>query len=243
MSDTLKKMVVTVATGYRRNTGNPGEDHLLGVSFASKLPRFVGMFKSFGCRSDEILVWDETLPPDSPTQEDKPYAFKAYALKAAVKAGAELILWADVSVYPVADFSSIWEIMELNGAFFIANSSGSCGEWTCDSALGPLGITRGEAFGIPQVVGTLFGLNVKHSRGLKIYEEFCRLAETDAFKGPWVNDKGQASNDKRVRGHRHDQTALSVVAYRNGVPLFPQFPYLGEPQDPEWRKLMFFVGR
>jgi hypothetical protein len=69
--------------------------------------------------------------------------------------------------------------------------------------------------------------------GHAIFLEYCRLGlETDAFQGPWVNSryqdyKGGGGDGWRVnpcggadvRGHRHDQTALSVCAWRYGVEL------------------------
>jgi hypothetical protein len=37
------------------------------------------------------------------------------------------------------------------------------------------------------------------------------------FKGPWDNSGNKASSDPRVLGHRHDQTAASVIATRCGM--------------------------
>jgi len=83
---------------------------------------------------------------------------------------------------------------------------------------------------IPHVVATAFGLSVNHRVGNAILVEYERLAkETKAFCGPWNNlNPGSVVPDGgrwghcgpgEVRGHRHDQTALSVLAHRNGVKL------------------------
>ena len=37
------------------------------------------------------------------------------------------------------------------------------------------------------------------------------------FPGPHNNDNLLASKDRRVKGHRHDQTAMSVIAIRLGM--------------------------
>ena len=106
---------------------------------------------------------------------------------------------------------------------------------------------------IPHVVATCFGLNVKHVLGKAFLDEYYRLAsETPAFCGPWTNrayaeSQGQAQIGGKphvdycgphdVRGHRHDQTAASVIAWSLGFQLTdpPEiFAYgkAGEPHDP-----------
>jgi hypothetical protein len=88
---------------------------------------------------------------------------------------------------------------------------------------------------IPHVVATAFALDLRHRKGRAILREYAHLGlETDAFKGPWGNVQpcenlseiiessgGRISpcGPRDVRGHRHDQTALSVCAWRENVPL------------------------
>ena len=216
------RCVVTVAYGNRPDVGKP-EGALIGTSFSAKLARWRASFD----RHDDagLIGWQDEWPPSSPPHLEKPYAFKAYALRAAWLMGYRTMLWTDVSVVALRPLAPLWELIERQGCWFSDNREWNCGQWTCDSALGPLGITREEAFAIPQVAGTAFGIDYQHELGRKFFEEYLRLAEGEAFCGPWVNDRGQASADPRVRGHRHDQTAASVLAYRLGIPLTHQ---------PEW---------
>jgi hypothetical protein len=85
---------------------------------------------------------------------------------------------------------------------------------------------------IPHVVATAFGVSINHRVGNAILTEYERLAkETKAFCGPWINanhpDACGIGADGRtaicgpsdVRGHRHDQSALSVLAHKHGVKL------------------------
>ncbi len=88
---------------------------------------------------------------------------------------------------------------------------------------------------IPHVVATSFGLNVRHPIGRAFLDEYYRLAsETKAFCGPWINAKSEQANEVQqfsntafsapcgpadVLGHRHDQTAASVIAWRLGMKL------------------------
>ena len=103
---------------------------------------------------------------------------------------------------------------------------------------------------IPHVVATAFGVSMKHPKGRAFLDEYYRLAsETKAFCGPWINASSQWANEVQqhsntpfcapcgpldVRGHRHDQTAASVIAWRLGIPLTncPEwFSYKGAETD------------
>ena len=91
---------------------------------------------------------------------------------------------------------------------------------------------------IPHVVATCFGISLRHPKGISFIDEYWRLAtQTKAFCGPWINASWKdpehpnrlhcATNDGRVRscgpsdvrGHRHDQMAASVIAWRLGFKL------------------------
>jgi len=100
---------------------------------------------------------------------------------------------------------------------------------------------------IPHVVATTFGVSLAHPTGKEILREYSRLAsETKAFCGPWTNTAYAANFDtppkayahacgpSGVRGHRHDQTALSVIAWRLGCNLtrWPEvFAYRGHEDE------------
>lgn len=170
-----------------------------------------------------LLTWCDCLPPESPPHSEAPYAFKAYAIKAALEQGYHEILWFDSSIVPIRPLEPLLELIEQQGYWFSENlpqgqlnvAPWNCGQWCSDSALRPLGITREEAFQIPHVIGSGFGLNFNHEVVQQFFEEFIRLArERTAFQGPWCNDNFEASDDKRVLGHRHDQTVVSVLAKR-----------------------------
>ena len=196
-------------------------------------------------RAHRVVTFPE-LPAGWPSHQDKPYAFKAYALKAAVDAGAELVLWADAAILPIRSMEPLWEKIEREGAW-IHNGGWLNHQWTADEAypdlfnveyaedadngLDPEFQNRRMNRTIPHVVATTFGLNVKHPVGAQILAEYYRLAsETRAFCGPWWNSNGEREDYRQHRGaapcgppstlgHRHDQTALSVIAWRLGVKL------------------------
>jgi hypothetical protein len=164
------------------------------------------------------------MPPGSPSHRDVPYAFKAHAIKQALDRGADLILWADSSILPIRSLEPLWQRIEAEG-YWISRNGWKNSEWTADSAYPLLGVTREENDQIPHVVATSFGLNLRHETGRRMFERYLELANNGAFRGPWTN--GPQSVDGRrgpcgpasTRGHRHDQTALSVIAWREGCVL------------------------
>lgn len=162
-----------------------------------------------------LMTWD-TLPPGSPSHEEIPYGFKVWGLKAALEAGYTTLLWADASVLPIAPLDALWERIEERGYWISANGYTNH-EWTCKEAYPLLGVTEEENTQIPHVVATAFGLNLQSDIGAKAFAEYFRFSQNGAFRGPWAGGVGIQ--------HRHDQAALSVVAYRLGITL---------TNPPEW---------
>jgi hypothetical protein len=197
-----------------------------------------------------------------PTHEERPYAFKAYALKEQADEGDEdTLLWCDACIVPGArPLADLWEYIEENGVW-LARNGWTNYEWTADDsypALFPEFWTnqqmstehvwenmRAANREIEHVVATAFGVSLKHPKGRAFLDEYYRLAsETKAFCGPWQNmtgsppsmftDRAYPCGPPDVRGHRHDQTAASVIAWRLGVPLTncPEwFSYRGGETD------------
>lgn len=215
------RAITTVGFGKRQDVGKKNEEQLLGSSFTEKLGRWASSFALYS--SDARLVtFNDVLPTGSPTHQDRPYAFKVYAIKDALRMGATRVLWTDASVVAIKSLEPLWNLIERQGYWFSDNGEWNCGEWTCDSALEPLGITREEAFRIPQIAATAFGLDLRQEIGRAFLTELEYLSKTSAFCGPWVNFNGEASPDKRVLGHRHDQTAASVIVWRMGLKMTKQ---------------------
>lgn len=165
----------------------------------------------------DFLGWTDAAPPGSPTHEDTPYGFKPFALAEARRRGYDLALWADSSILPAGPLAELWAHIEREGYWF-PNNGWNTGQWCADSALAPLGITREESFGIPHLAATAMGFNLHNVRTLEfVYLWLDYARDGRAFRGPLRNDRGQASPDPRVLGHRCDQTVASVLAWRLGM--------------------------
>ena len=206
------RAIVNAAIGNRRKDIS----NLGGHPYCLSLPRFRHAFSRFSPNTEIISFSD--LPTGCPPHSEVPYAFKPYGIQQVVKSGFKKIIWADCSIYPVSSLEPAWEILEKQGYLWL-NNGHNCGVWTCDSALWSLGITRTEAFHIPQTATGFFGLNFEHACVRQFMDAWLRLAKTKAFFGPHNNDDLQASADPRVRGHRHEQTAASVLSYFLGFNL------------------------
>lgn len=177
--------------------------------------------------------WDE-IPEDWPTHKQKPYAFKAYALELASNV-ADVLLWCDSAIVVVKPLAPLWERIERDG-YWIPLNGWTNYDWTADSAYPdlfpnvPIEEARAQSKTFSQVVATAFGVNVKHPTGKSLLGEYVRLAKMNAFCGPWSNtnnpkhwplhpDMMGPCGPADVLGHRHDQTALSVIAWRLGLKL------------------------
>lgn len=191
----MKGCVVNVATG---NHYIKGQHRLVAALGTGALP----------------LTWTNFLPDGCPKHEDVPYAFKAFALQDAAARGNSLLLWADASILPIGSIGPLFDRIAEEGYWFSKNGWMNS-EWTADSAYADLDISREENAKIPHVVATAFGINTLHHKGRAILAEYVRLAKTRAFCGPWRNCRETPCGPLGVLGHRHDQTALSVIAYRH----------------------------
>lgn len=175
-------------------------------------------------------------PKGCPPHRERPYAFKAYALKeAAVK--ADLVLWCDSCIVPIRSMEPLWEQIERDGYMIVrngfSNSMWCSDSWYADCFPGvPLEEAREQNSHVQHVVAGVFGLNLRSEIGARILAEYYRLAsETRAFCGPWLNSNAPDNQGRSVgafcapcgppsvKGHRHDQSCLSIIAHREGVTL------------------------
>ena len=180
----------------------------------------------------DVRKYSQEPTMSCPPHATVPYAFKAYALEIARRDGMETLLWCDSSIVCLRDLTPLFERIERDG-YWIANNGWTNAQWTADSAYAALfpehvypngdvcwEDARGYNRAIPHVVATAFGLSMRHETGRAILAEYFRLAsETKAFCGPWKNTPETPCGSPECLGHRHDQTALSVIAWRMGCKL------------------------
>ena len=152
-----------------------------------------------------------------PTHQDVPYAFKAYLLKQAMEMGLEYVFWCDSAVYLMGPLEKLYEALEKDGYILVLNGWNT-GTWCSDAALKTLEITREEAFNMPHIMANMMGFDLRREECREFVRQYYEKANDGVtFKGSWHNRNGEVSSDKRVLGHRHDQTAASVIAWKLGM--------------------------
>lgn len=178
------------------------------------------------------LFWRDEYPPGSPTQEEALYAFKIHAFQRARELGFDQVVWLDASCWAIRDLGEIWARIDRDG-YYLEPDGHVVGEWTNDTALELLGLTRDETMDTPLVEGKLWGLDLRDDTALTLLDELVRLAAAGAFAGALTNTDGSQSPDSRCQGHRGDISVLSPLADSFGIALQPfkrvWFPANGDP--------------
>ena len=198
-------MIVSVGVNGRENYG----DHAKNLQ---------NNCNSLGIKNQ---IWINQYPPNSPSHQQAPYAFKYFALKHALDEGYKKIIWLDSICSIKGDTKELISILDNNGYFFPPDGWW-VGQWCKDSALEPLGINREESFNIPVLAAKHLGFNFEDKRNIKILEDFkyyIDLNNGETLRGSWTNNNKEVSSDPRVLGHRHDQTVLSVLAWKQSMAL------------------------
>ncbi|MFH1717514.1 MAG: hypothetical protein ABIF19_09210 [Planctomycetota bacterium] len=152
-----------------------------------------------------------------PTHAQIPYGFKPAMMKLAQGRGYRYLLWCDSSIVPVAPLKRAFDIIRENGYMFLLCGH-NCGVWCSDAALKTLGITREDAFDIPQIIGGCQGLDLNNELARDYLDRWYDLSRDGiSFHGSHTNENHQVSTDDRVKGSRHDQVAGSVIAHQLGM--------------------------
>ncbi len=178
----------------------------------------------------DVLAWACT-PDGCPLHQVVPFAFKPHALKAAERKGFTSLLWCDASVLPIRSLAPVWEKIERDG-YLIMDSGWDNYTWTADAAYSDLfgWLPFGDHEGardvnktISHVIAGVIGLDLRHKIACQFLDAYYRLSTTKAFCGPRINGpliEGSTAYRQApcgpadVRGHRHDQSAASVIAWR-----------------------------
>lgn len=162
----------------------------------------------------DLIKWTDQVPYGAKPHRMVPYQFKPYAFQNAMILGYTTVLWMDSVILINKSFNHLMDIIETDGYLILRNGWDS-GQWCCDSALKPLGLTRESSFTYPQSMACVMGFDLSRFDILHVFNQWLNTSN-QTFPGPWTNKDGEASKDPRVLGHRHDQTAISVFAHRAG---------------------------
>ena len=164
-------------------------------------------------------IWINKYPDHSPLHQNCPYAFKYFAIKNVLNEGYKKIVWLDSICKICGKTDELNSILD-NKKYFLPPDGWYVGQWCKDEALSPLEVTRDEAMTIPVLAAKHMGFNFYDDRNLRFLERFKYFIDYDSgnlLRGSWTNNNKEVSQDSRVLGHRHDQTVLSVIAWKFGM--------------------------
>ena len=208
----MKHCILNVADGEFRGAQERLKESLLGAA---------------GYRGD-LQLWTDTFPPGSPTQDQSPMAFKPFAFQHAFTQGYDVALWLDASMIAVRSVTPLLARAASVGVYLWGNGA-SCGEWASDDILERFDISRERSFQVEEIVSCVVGISNRHPTGRQFLAEWLeRARDGSSFRGVppgqhWsssrTNADGQVSRDPRVKGHRWDQTAASLIAHRLRIPI------------------------
>lgn len=172
----------------------------------------------------EIQAWVNTLPPGAKETivdgyDYTGYVAKPFALEYARQCGADLAILLDAAFFPIRPIQPLIEHIQRNG-YCLCRNGFKVGEWASDACLEKMHTTREEAFAMEEVSSYCVGIDMTQGwhPATEMLAAWLDAAQIGAFPGPHTatghhgRNPGFVSTDPRVKGHRHDQTALSIIA-------------------------------
>ena len=237
------------------------------VAFGSWYPAGTArMIRAFELHPNkpEIQAWVNVRPPGAPSRAlieslklcdgaevwSEGYCAKVFAVDYAVNSGADIVLLVDSSIFPINDITPLTAYIAANG-LYAAPDGFTFGQWCNDATLALSGYTRDVALTLPGLSSACVGFDVRRP---EIRELLTQWRENwKLILGPHGNsnalDKrfrgrsvGPCSNDPRCLGHRHDQSTLAALIYRNKLshigttPNFWAYELWAEGWPPHFRR-------
>jgi len=197
----------------------------------------------FNGYAGDSIFWRDELPPNCPSHNDNPYAFKIYAFREAFRRGYKVVCWLDCSFWAIQNPMPIFDIINEHGVFAF-RSGYNCAETCPDNLLSAVGISRDEAEQIPETATGIVGINIDNPNGKKVFQYWEEMCDAGLFK----NSRGHNPNesaDPRFKFGRQDQSAFSMALYKAGV----EFNYIdyvsyynGGNPGMDAKKCIFFIG-
>lgn len=209
--------ICVVSLGINKHKQENKDNKLILSNFSESLEYLSESLRESGF-SGEIITWDDEYPAGSPKHEDSPMGFKPFCMLEAKRRGYSKVFWIDSSFRINNSFDSL--VARLNRLGYVMfYAPHNLGQYCKDDALKTLGISREQSFRMPSLSSSFIGLDLNREICLKFLNRWSELAvDGVTFSGPkWSGIKGwpkTASLHPDVKGHRHDQTAASVIALK-----------------------------
>jgi hypothetical protein len=177
----------------------------------------------------DIITFDSYEQVGSKSHSEVPYQFKVYAIEKARQMGYDIVLYCDASLYAIKDIQPCIDYIIQNG-YLLENNDGNVAMYSTDTCLNEFGLNREESATIRLHSAGFTGLNFNNELCAEFFRQWYLYASQEkTFIGHWNNDNHECSNSSLCKGHRHDQTVASIVAYRLNMnritTIFMQYEY------------------
>lgn len=191
----------------------------------------------------DIMFYRDEYPPNSPTHEENPYAFKIYGIREAINKGYKIICHIDSSFWAIKNPDPIFDIINEHGVFAF-RSGYNCAQTVPDNLLEYVGIDRDFAETIPETATGIVGLNLDNPDGKKVFDYWSGFCDMGFFKNSRTHNSLE-SQDPRFLFGRQDQSAFSMALHKAGVSFlyedYVAYYNNGRPGYNE-KKCYFFIG-
>lgn len=168
----------------------------------------------------------------APHHQDNPYAFKVYAIRAALKAGFKKVLYLDSAVFAIANVQPAFDLIEKDG-YLMQEAGHYIRDWCNDETLRAMQLTKDD-LGNWLMYGNagMLGLDFNNPLAKAFFFQWSLGMEAGLFKGDWAN-------------HRHDMTIGSIIANKLGMKFQPgdQILQYGSPDGPIQNETIIFKAQ
>lgn len=158
-------------------------------------------------------------PDWTPTHQNVPYAFKPECLNWAREQGYEQAVWADTACILVNPLDGLLKQLARDGVVF-PYSPFRISEWCSDACLVAMGLTRREVKAlVPSMWACTISMDFRNETTNQFLDDWLAYSRDGvSFHGSHTNENCEVSNDPSVKGHRHDQTVATILAFRHELP-------------------------
>lgn len=202
--------------------------HWYPRGIARMIDRFHAVMPEMLDHGYSIHAYVNALPNGVKPMVVEGWDYTAYSAKAAAMlhswSGAhDIVILMDAAFYPTRDILPLVDHIEETG-YYLCDNGATVGRWASDDCLKEMRLSRDEAMTITEASSYCVGLNLKHRTSRTFLNEWVNACLNPRIiagahnncnpNTPGVRNPGWISQDPRCLGHRHDQTALSVIAHR-----------------------------
>lgn len=211
----------------------------IGNWYPAGLDRLQRSLIHHGSGADFLFYRDE-YPPDSPTHQDNPYAFKIFGFREAIRRNYKIMIHLDASFWAIRNPDPIFDIVVDKGIFAF-RSGYNCAQTCPDNLLASVGWSRDYAETFPEIATGIVGINIDNPDGAKVFETWAEMCDNGLFRNSRHHNPLESADPRYLHG-RQDQSAFSIAVHKHDVKfLYEDYvAYYGTGYNPD--KTYFFIG-